>query len=118
MKPTTAAAASSQLPSWIRLGAGSLTIEVSARPSAGRAEITGADHRGLLIALKSPPHEGRANEELIKLLAKTIRIPESNLAVMIGARSRRKTVRITSSQPSEIASRLANLGIERQLDGE
>src|SRR5208283_5278964 len=97
MKPATALEASPPLPSWIRLGTGSLTVEVSVRPNAGRSEIAGADRRGLLIALKSPPHDGRANEELIKFLAKAIRIPESNLAVMIGARSRRKTVKITSS---------------------
>jgi len=116
MNPAAAPAPIPPLPSWIRLGAGSLTIEVSVRPNAGRSEITGANHRGLLIALKSPPHEGRANGELIKFLAKAVRIPESNVAVMIGARSRRKTVKIASPQPIEIAWRLASSAAERQSE--
>ena len=69
-----------------------LVIEVRAHPSAGRGRIAG-EHSGVLkIDLKSPPEDGKANKELIKILSKALGVPAGNVALISGEKSRRKRV--------------------------
>lgn len=49
---------------------------------------------GSFIHLQSPPVDGKANEELIKLLAKKFDIPKSNIRIKSGLSSRQKLVEI------------------------
>ncbi len=46
----------------------------------------------LTINLKSPPVDGKANEELIKLLAKKFAVPKSKITIKLGLSSRHKLV--------------------------
>ena len=60
--------------------------------------------RGLVIALNSPPEKGRANDELIDFLAHIALVPRSAIALMRGATSHQKTIRITANDPPKVAS--------------
>ena len=46
----------------------------------------------LKIALKAPPMDGKANRELLSLLAKVLEVPGKNLRILRGENNRRKTV--------------------------
>ncbi|WP_339376756.1 DUF167 domain-containing protein [Chlorogloea sp. CCALA 695] len=46
----------------------------------------------LTISLKSPPVDGKANTELIKLLAKKFAVPKSRITIKLGLSSRQKLV--------------------------
>nr|WP_233221006.1 DUF167 domain-containing protein [Chlorogloea sp. CCALA 695] len=44
------------------------------------------------MSLKSPPVDGKANTELIKLLAKKFAVPKSRITIKLGLSSRQKLV--------------------------
>jgi uncharacterized protein (TIGR00251 family) len=46
------------------------------------------------VRIAAPPVEGAANEELIRLLAKTYDVPRSAVSIISGHGSRRKVVEI------------------------
>lgn len=70
------------------------TIKV--RPNFKRQKITEEGDGSLIIHLKSPPVDGKANEELIKLLAKKFDVPKSRITIKLGSSSRQKVVEIDS----------------------
>lgn len=88
-------------------------IRVKVTPRAGRDEIAGivAGAEGtawLAVRLRSAPTDGRANAALLRLMAETLTVPASKIAVVAGAAARWKRLRI-ESDPGEVASRLARL---------
>jgi uncharacterized protein len=82
-----------------------LSFEVRARPSAGRSGIAGEQGGALKVELKSPPEGGKANRELVKLIAKMFGAPASDVEVVSGESSRRKRIRITGIR-KEIADEI------------
>ena len=46
------------------------TIAVKVKPNSQQQKITEVEDGSLIVHLKSPPVDGKANQELIKLLAK------------------------------------------------
>ncbi len=71
-----------------------MTFDVLVQPRASRGKL-GPWHDGRLkIAVTSPPVDGEANAAVIELLAKELGVPRGTIAVIVGATSRRKTVRI------------------------
>lgn len=78
---------------------GRLRLAVRLQPGAGRNETGGVelDAAGkafLRVRVTEPPEGGKANRALIKLLAKTWRLPASSMTVVAGAKDRRKTLEI------------------------
>ncbi len=94
---------------WLRIGADSLTIEVTVRPGSARSGIVDVRPDGLVVAVHSPPTEGRANEELIAIIAKALSIPRSAITLLQGRRGRRKILRIVSANPTALAARIRML---------
>ena len=71
------------------------TLEVKVRPRSAVQRLEGPDAEGVWHAwLKSPPVEGRANEELIALVAEKLGCRRSAVSIRSGAASRLKRVRI------------------------
>lgn len=70
------------------------TIKV--KPNSKQQTIKQEADGSLTISLKSPPIDGKANEELIKLLAKKFNVPKSRIAIKLGLSSRQKVVEIDS----------------------
>jgi uncharacterized protein len=59
----------------------------------------------------APAQDGRANKALLRLLANVWRVPRRHLAIVAGAASRQKTVRI-SGDPQLLLDRLSPLVAE------
>lgn len=70
-------------------------MAVWANPGARRSEITGVAGERLRVRLAAPPREGRANAELVRVLAAVFAVPRDAVTVVAGAGSRRKLVRVT-----------------------
>lgn len=87
-------------------------VEVKVIPSSGRnawqLESTGQ----LKCFLKSAPEKGLANQELLKLLAKALDIPQSRVILVKGATHRTKLVKIDDELTFD--QLLKALRIERQ----
>ena len=68
-------------------------------PHAAAERILGliGDHEGavaLKVAVTAPPEAGKANDALLRLLAKTFRLPRTAFSIALGAGDRRKLVDI------------------------
>lgn len=70
-------------------------IRLHIQPRASRSEIAGIHGDRLKVRLKSPPVNGKANEELIALLSALLDIPKSGIEIVHGATGRDKTVKVT-----------------------
>ena len=75
---------------------GGKVIQVKVKPNA-RVSVLVEEGSGVWSAqLKSPPVDGKANEELIALVAKQFGCPKSAVSIKSGASGRMKLVRIES----------------------
>jgi len=72
-------------------------LDVIIHPKSSRNEVVGMHDGCLKIKLTAPPADGKANAALIAFLAKKLDIPKSNITIIRGETSRRKTVQILAS---------------------
>ena len=71
-----------------------MDLEIRVIPRAGRTGFAGLRDGALLVRLAAAPVDGAANDELIALIAKTLRIPKRDVTIVSGERSRSKRIRI------------------------
>lgn len=74
-----------------------ITITVRVTPRSSRSEVVGMADGVLRVRLTSPPVEGAANEELVRVLAKAYHVPKSEIVIISGINARTKLVRITGA---------------------
>jgi uncharacterized protein len=71
------------------------TIRVKVKPRSHISNLDGPDADGLWLArLKSPPMDGKANAELIALVARHFACPRSAISIKSGTTGRLKQVQI------------------------
>ncbi len=70
--------------------------QVKVKPNSKHQSVEEQTDGSLTIHLKSPPIDGRANEELIKLLAEKFDVPKSKIRIKSGLSSRQKLIEIDS----------------------
>ncbi len=68
--------------------------QVKVKPNSKHQSIKEEPDGSLTINLKSPPTNGKANEELIKILAKKFDVPKSNIRIKLGLSQRQKLIEI------------------------
>jgi uncharacterized protein (TIGR00251 family) len=71
-----------------------MRIRVIVKPNAKQQQILTAADGSLVVRLKSPPVDGKANAELIKLLAKHYRVRRSQITLLHGQTARQKLLDI------------------------
>ncbi|MCC6559019.1 MAG: DUF167 domain-containing protein [Polyangiaceae bacterium] len=95
---------------WDRLTIGEraegVRISVQVRPKSSRSAILGVRDGALEIALTSPPADGAANAELMKLLARELDVKRSGVDIVVGASSRSKVVAVPGVTAAEVRERL------------
>lgn len=69
-------------------------IEVKVKPNARESSLLEQDDGTWVARLKSPPVDGKANEELIGLIADRFSLRRSQITIKAGAASRLKRVEI------------------------
>jgi len=79
-----------------------LTFTVRIVPRASRSEITGEQSGALRVRIAAAPVEGAANQELIKLLAKSFKLPQKAVEIVSGAASKNKIVRIQGADATRL----------------
>lgn len=72
-------------------------LHVYVQPKASKTRIVGIFDGCLKIAIAAPPVEGKANEEVVKFLARLFNIPGRAVVIQAGAQSRRKRVFIQTT---------------------
>jgi uncharacterized protein (TIGR00251 family) len=71
-------------------------IQVKVRPGSKTEEV-GQDGDSLVVKVKEPPREGRANQAVIKLLAAHFGVPQSQVKIISGFKSRSKVIEVRES---------------------
>lgn len=87
----------------------SFRFAVRLTPKGGRNAIDGwrnaADGKRVLAArVSAPPEDGKANEALVELLARTLDMGKSKIRIVTGAASRLKIVEVEGG--GDVAARL------------
>ena len=85
-------------------------VTVRLTPKGGRDAIDGVEQLAdgttvLKVRVRAAPHEGAANDALIGLLAKTLRLPRSAVTLVGGATARIKRLQL-SGDPDTLAAAL------------
>ncbi|RUT05598.1 UPF0235 protein [Dulcicalothrix desertica PCC 7102] len=71
-----------------------MQIRVKVKPNSKAPKIIEEEDGSLTVHLKSPPVDGKANEELIKTLAEKYNVPKSDVTIKSGLSARQKLVEI------------------------
>ncbi|MCB1023584.1 MAG: YggU family protein [Acidobacteria bacterium] len=71
-----------------------LVFEVKVVPRSSKSEIIGEQNGALKVKLSSPPVDGAANGELVKLFAKRFGISKGSVEIVSGRTARNKRVKI------------------------
>ena len=88
----------------------STRVRLRVSPGAGRAAIVGRYGDGWRVRVHAPPERGRANEEVLTLLAETLRLERPALRLVAGAASRDKVVELDGVDAGDIDRRLEQAG--------
>ena len=98
-------------PAWLTLGPSFVTLRVTVRPGASRRGLLRIDQRGPVIGVTSAPERGKANAELIEVVARMAGVARSAVEVVSGAAARHKSLRIASGNPAGTAAKLAAIAV-------
>jgi hypothetical protein len=86
----------------------SVPIRVWVKPRARTSRVLGLRGGVLEVAVAAPPTDGRANEELVRVLARHFGVPASAVSIVSGAGGRSKLVAL-SLDDAALRRKLAEL---------
>jgi uncharacterized protein (TIGR00251 family) len=89
----------------VRTTADGVIVSVRVIPRASRTAIAGTRDGAVLVRLAAPPVEGAANDELVELFARTMKVPRRAVTILSGDRARLKQVSIDGVSADEFRSR-------------
>jgi uncharacterized protein len=81
---------------------GAIIFNVRVVPRASKSEIVGELGGALKVRIASPPVDGAANAELIKVLAKTFGVSKSEVEIISGQTSKLKQIKIANLTAEKI----------------
>ena len=80
----------------------SVLLSIRVQPRAKRDEVVGERGGAIVIRLKAPPVDGKANAALTAFIAKAAGVPRSRVEIVKGASSREKAVRVTGIAEADL----------------
>ncbi len=83
-------------------------VKIHVKPSSKKTELA-YEYGELVFYTKEPPVKGRANNSLIKYLAKRLGFPQSSISIVRGAKSRDKVVLIRGASRDDIIRKIKNI---------
>jgi uncharacterized protein (TIGR00251 family) len=70
-----------------------MKIRVKVKPNSKTEELS-REGDSFIIKVKEPPREGKANQAVIELLAEHFGVPQSQVRILSGFRSRNKAIEV------------------------
>jgi len=89
-----------------------VTLSLRVQPRASRNAVVGWTGDTLNIRLMALPVEGAANAACLDFLADLLDLPQSQLEILRGSRSRTKVIRISGLTQDEVRARLLRNKVE------
>lgn len=87
--------------------AGGVRFSVHVRPRSSRSAILGVREGALDVALTSPPADGAANAELVRLVAKVLEVRRGDVSIVAGASSRSKLLEVNGISSADARVRFS-----------
>jgi len=73
-----------------------MKIQVKVKPNS-KTEGISLEGNSFIIRIKEPPKEGKANQAVIKMLAKYFDISQSQVRILSGLKRRNKVIQVRES---------------------
>jgi uncharacterized protein (TIGR00251 family) len=86
---------------------GAVMFTVRVIPRSSRSEIAGEHDGAIKVKLTSPPVDGAANAELIKLFAKKLGVARSAVEIVSGETSKTKRLKVTGVTAEQFRNAIA-----------
>ena len=93
----------------IRLEPEAVTVRLHVQPGAKRSQWAGRHGEAMKLRVAAPAVDGKANEALERFLAEFCGVPRAAIEIVQGETGRAKRVRIATSDPQAMATRLETL---------
>jgi uncharacterized protein YggU (UPF0235/DUF167 family) len=91
---------------WLVSGRDFVDIQIIAKTGSTSRRVVRLDPRGLVVALRSAPIKGEANNELIAFMADLLGTSRTLVTITRGHTARVKTMRIVNPAPVRVAELL------------
>jgi len=82
-------------------------VEVDVTTRAREPGVAGRRGEVLKVRVSAPPEDGRANQELIKIVASFLGVPRSTVSVALGGAARHKVLEVEGLTMGDLAAALA-----------
>jgi uncharacterized protein (TIGR00251 family) len=86
----------------------SARLQLRVSPGASRSAVLGRHGDARKVRVAAPAEGGKANDELVQLLAETLSLPRRDVAIVSGHGARDKIVALTGLDTDQIERRLAH----------
>jgi len=70
-----------------------MKIQVRVKPNSKTEEVS-EEGDSFIVKVKEPPKEGKANQAVIKLLAEYFGVPQSQVRILSGFRTKNKVIQV------------------------
>jgi uncharacterized protein len=84
-----------------------IEILIKVVPKSSKSTIVGWEAGRLKVKVQAPPDKGKANSEVIKLLAKALKVPQRDISILRGLHSRLKTLWVIGLEGESLDNILA-----------
>jgi len=92
-----------------------LFLDVKVFPNSGKHAVV-IDKSGMIRCyIKATPEQGKANREVIKLLASVCKVPSKNVSIKRGLTARKKYILIEVDLTLEQFLELLHSGVQKKL---
>ena len=81
-------------------------LKVYLQPKSSKNELVGPYRDGIKVKITAAPVEGKANEALIRFLAKELGVSPSCIEIIKGHHSREKTLKISRNIDEELVKKI------------
>ena len=90
------------------MSAATTRLKLRVSPGARRPGFAGRHGDAWKVRVSEPPEGGRANEAVLRLIAETLDVPRTHVALVSGHASRNKIVRLDGLEQSQTERLLAD----------
>jgi uncharacterized protein (TIGR00251 family) len=83
-------------------------FNIKVSPGSSKSAFSNIEAGILKIKLNSPPVDGKANEECVRLLSKALKVSKTSITILSGEKSKLKRIQV-SGDVREIVSKLEEI---------
>ena len=83
-----------------------MRIDIRVTPRASKNAIEGVKDGRLIVRVTAPPVDSAANDAVVDLFAKLLRIPKRQINIVLGSTGRNKTIEVSGLAEAAVKARL------------